>query len=156
MWQLAGGPELIRKVIFREMNYADVTWGPVKQLMVAVLNVDALPDLTPTHEQLLRKLADKCAEMVQQHKLGRGGMMKIGICWMGGLGAMGSLGWEGFKPLVPKDVAGDIAYVMGHRFVKLKRTKDARQFFQTATESASEEAIRQLAKKELERLREKK
>src|SRR5204862_372263 len=82
-------------------GYAEVTWGPIKQLMVAVWHVDAVTDLTPEHEALLRRLADRGADLIRARKFGRAGLVKIGNIWMGGLNVMGPLGWGGGKPLLP-------------------------------------------------------
>ena len=156
MWLLPSGRDLMRKIMFREADYAEVTWGPVKQLMVAVWHVDAVAELTPEHERILQKLADRFVEMIQQRKLGRAGLAKCANMWIGGLGAIGSFGWGGLKPLVPKDTVGSVAYVLGHRYVRLNRGMDAMQFFQTAVDSEEEgSTVRRLAQRELQRLKEK-
>jgi hypothetical protein len=124
MWLLPSGRELIRKVIFREVNYAKVTWGPAKQLLVALWHVEAVADLNPEHEELLRGFADRGVELIRRRTLGRAGLGKIANAWLGGLGATGPYGWEGVKPVLPKDAAGTAAYLMGHRYLKLGRGKE--------------------------------
>ncbi len=155
MWLLPSSRDLMRKIAFHEIGYAEYTWGPIKQLVVALVHVEAVTDLTPAHERLLRALADRFVELARTRKLGRTSIMMLGYAWVAGPGALGTLGWQGVKPTLPKDVLGPISCLLGYRYLKLDRPKDAIGLFQAALEQDGENSeVGKLAKKELDRLRE--
>jgi hypothetical protein len=56
-------------------------------------------------------------------------------------GSNNLFGWKGVAPSLDRSLRGPLAYVFGHRFLRLGKKSDARQFFQTAVADAEEGSL---------------
>jgi hypothetical protein len=74
----------------------------------------------------------------------------MGLAWKG---ITNVLGWAGVAPTLPPDLRGALAYVLGHRYLRLGRPEDAAGLFRTAVADApAGSPLRKLAEAELQRL----
>ena len=77
-------------------------------------------------------------------------MIQLALAWKG---ITNFLGWAGVAPNLQPNLRGPIAYVMGHRYLRLGQPKDASMFFNTAlTDAPNGSPLATMAQAELDRL----
>lgn len=77
-------------------------------------------------------------------------VLQVALTWKG---TTNFLGWAGVKGSLEPALRGPLAYVAGHRYLRLNRPTDAVTFFRTARQDSSPgSALHRLAQAELERL----
>ncbi len=83
-------------------------------------------------------------------KLSRTHLLQLGMAWKGSTGV---LGWAGVASAIPGEDRSRIAYLVGVRYLKLNKQKEAREMFRKAsTDAASGSQIKALVEDELKRL----
>jgi tRNA A-37 threonylcarbamoyl transferase component Bud32/tetratricopeptide (TPR) repeat protein/ribosomal protein S27E len=147
------GRQCARKLVFQEDPFAEFLRLPPMVLLYSMFRKGAFSDqLTEQEESLAWQLAGETyAVVLQRSTLNRSQVVQLGLVW---IGTTGSLGWAGVAPKLDVQFRGPLAYVVGNRYLRLKRPEDARMFFQTARQDAApgsplktlaEEKLKQLA-----------
>jgi hypothetical protein len=98
-------------------------------------------------EELLWHVADEAFALYASGKLNTVQAGQVALAWKG---TTNVFGWKGVAPTLPPSVRAGIAYVLGFRYRKIGKPKEAADFFQTAIDNAGENRILQrLAEEEL-------
>jgi hypothetical protein len=151
MWLTRRGRELARQCAFYEIPYRDYVHRPVMLLGVAIVRATVLPGMTDEEEALVWKLFEDCQSLFLAGKLPLTRVAQLGLTWKG---TTNFFGWGSAGPALPPGVRGPMAYVLGFRFEKLGRPKDARAFFDTARKVALPGSpLARLAQAQLDRLK---
>jgi serine/threonine protein kinase/tetratricopeptide (TPR) repeat protein len=144
------GRDVLRKYVFQEQSLHDYLFHPMFLIGVAVVRSSAMPAMTVAEEDIVWKLCDDGFALYQAGKLPRSRMLQLALAWKG---TSGFLGWGSVSSVLPPNVRGPTAYVLGFRFEKLGKKADARTFFQTARRLApADSALAKLAQVQLDRL----
>ena len=146
------GEGLARKFAFREMPLRDCLRVIPSLGLYELLRESAMPPQLPDEQaELLWKLSnDGYTAAVENHAISKAQFLQLGLAWKG---ITNVLGWAGVAPTLPPDLRGAIAYVLGHRYLRLGRPEDAAGLFRTAAADAPAGLpLRKLAEAELQRL----
>jgi tetratricopeptide (TPR) repeat protein len=146
------GEGLARKVAFRETPLRDCLRVIPSLVIYEFLHESAMPQqLADDQADLLWKLSnDTYTAVIENHAISKGQFLQMGLAWKG---IMNFLGWGGVAPTLPPELRGALAYVLGHRYLRLGRPEDAAGLFRTAAADAPPGSpLRKLAEAELQRL----
>jgi hypothetical protein len=146
------GEGLARKIAFREMPLRDCLRVIPSLGLYELLRESAMPPQLPDDQaDLLWKLSnDMYTAAVENHAMSKAQFLQMGLAWKG---ITNVLGWAGVAPTLPPDLRGALAYVLGHRYLRLGRPEDAAGLFRTAAADAPPGSpLRKLAEAELQRL----
>jgi hypothetical protein len=150
MWGTPRGRGYARRFAFRELPFDAVLRVPPQLLVSEVVRQGAFGDWSPRQEQLCWDVVTDAYDRFVTGKVGTTQMFQLGLTWKG---TTGFLGWASVAPTLPPEFRGPVAYVIGHRLLRLKRPADAKTFFQTALKDAPPcSPLLRLAEDELERL----
>ncbi len=152
MWRSPRGRDYARKIAFKSISFRDYKRAPLFLLAYEIARAGAFAaELSPEQDTLLWKLAEDVYELFIQGKLGKTQLVQLGLAWHG---SAGGLGWGAVARVLPPAQRGPLAHVLGHRYLRLKRPKDAETFFGTALADASANPpLKKLAQAELDRLK---
>jgi tetratricopeptide (TPR) repeat protein len=151
-WQSPRGREYARRIALRDLPYREML---TVQMVLGVFEgcrAGAFPDgLTPEQDELLWRMFRDVAEAQWTGELAHQQAVQIFTAWGG---ATGSLGWAGLAPKLKKSIRGPMAYVMGHRYLRLRKPDEAKTFFREAlADAARESVLARLAAAKLERMK---
>jgi hypothetical protein len=121
--------------------------------LYAGVHQGALPEKwSAEQEGLAWKLAtDLLKAYSETGKFNDGKAIQALLSWTG---SVGLFGWGSLRRELDGSVRGPMAYVLGHRMVRLGQPADARKMFQTAwDDAAAGSALRRMARAELDRLK---
>jgi len=152
MWRTTRGRESARQIAFRDLPYNDFFRLPMFLLASEELHQGALlGELTSEQDKLIWQLVNDGFSRFAEGKLTIEQLGRLGSSWKG---STGIFGWAGVKDSLDRTLLGPTAYVLGHRYLnRLKKSQEAKAFFETARESAPTGSIlRRLAQAELDRL----
>ncbi len=152
MWRTPRGRDSARQMAFRTLPFRDYKLAPMKLLALEMIRAGAFPgDLSPAQDALLWKMIDEGSDPSAQGTASKTQSLQLLLAWRGSAGA---LGWGAAARVLPPAQRGPLAYVMGHRYLRLKRPKDAAVFFRTALADApANSPLKKLAQAELDRLK---
>ncbi len=159
-WRTANGKAAARRIAFLDVAPAEYTRLPIVAILSEKIRLDALGGQTsPTQEEVIWGATYGSFEQVLQGKLSQFQLLQLVLAWKG---QTGIVGWKGAAPQLDPVVRGPLAYILGHRYLRLNtadgtpRRDDARMFFRTALQDApAGSSLRTLADQELQRLGEK-
>ena len=141
-----------RKIVFQDMPFAEYV-RIVPQLFGVEFGRQGAMNgsLTDEQETLLWKTSeDLYFAIFDSDTLSMPQLLQLGLTWKG---TTSFLGWAGLSPTVKPELRGEMAYFLGHRYLRLGRPTEAVSFFETALGDApADSALRKLAKAELDRL----
>jgi hypothetical protein len=147
-WKSPRGFELARRMAFLDLEPIDF-FRTVPMVLVEEKFRQDLFGGRPTAEQdaiVLDAVARVSAE-VYSGRLGKEHLLPFGFAWKGNLG---TFGWGGVAAKLPPEARGPAAYVLGRKYILLKKPDEARQLFQTASSDApAGSALRKLAQEEI-------
>jgi tetratricopeptide (TPR) repeat protein len=151
MWLTPRGREQARRIGLRELPFNEYVLVPVQLTAVEIAHQGAMPgDLSAENEQILWELFTSAFAAYSTGKLTAQQVLQLALAWKG---TTNLLGWAGVAPALEPDLRSRAAYVMGHRFLRLNRPKDAADFFRKALEDApADSPVARLAQAELDRL----
>ena len=152
MWRTPRGRVFARKVAFRQVPFAEFVRVPAQLLVFEVLRLGAFGGkLSGEQDALVWDLAgDAYAATVVEGTVKAPHLLALMTTWKGFTNV---LGWASVAPMMKPALRGPVAYVLGHRYLGLKRAQDAAAFFRTAVADApAGSPVRRLAEEELERL----
>jgi hypothetical protein len=113
----------------------------------------ALPGELSVEQDLLWQTAEVSVRAAMTGKLSPSGQVQLLLALQGGNGV---LGWQGVAGTLDPSVRGPLAYVLGHRYLRVlnRPAKEAVPFFRTARDDAPPDSpLRRLAQAELDRLK---
>ncbi|MBM4034856.1 MAG: serine/threonine protein kinase [Planctomycetes bacterium] len=152
MWRSARGRDLARRIAFRELSYPEFIRLPVALCFNHVLRADALGG-TPSEEQdaLAWGVAQDFVGLYCEGRLSVAQVAQAFLTWKG---TTNFLGWAGLAPSLEPKSRGPLAYLLGRRYLRLGKPKEAADFFRTAlADAAPDSPLRRLAQAELDRLK---
>jgi hypothetical protein len=156
MYRSRRGLEWARKIAFRECSYAEVNSIPVLLYAAEVLHQGAFPgELTPEHDALIWQLVqDVYPAFTAGTFKGQATeplLLEFLLTWED---ADFGVSWPLLAAVLDPPVRGPLAYVLGHRYLVLKKPARAAVFFNTAREDApADSVLRRLAQAEIERMK---
>jgi len=146
------GRDYARKIVFGLIPHAECLRAPIMLVAFEFCRQGAIPgDISEQQDSLLWEMAGEAHQaLLVTDAIGKTQLLQLALTWKG---TTNFLGWAGVAPSLPPSLRGRIAYVMGHRYLRLGRPNDARLFFQTARDDAAENSpLKTLAQTEWNRL----
>ncbi|NQT11786.1 MAG: PD40 domain-containing protein, partial [Planctomycetes bacterium] len=155
MWRRDKHRERARLLSFEDIRFPDRYRFPTVAALAEAAQQFALPE-EPSAEQI--RFTDDFAEAFYEatFRLGlldRNNLIRLTVAWKG---ATDFTGWGGLEKALAgrPDIRGGLAYLLGHRYVRLGKPADAERFFELAVADAAEESmLAELARADLEMLR---
>jgi tetratricopeptide (TPR) repeat protein len=151
MWQSPRGREAAKKLAFQSVSLREYLQLPLRA-GAATLALEAIPNASAEQERLVWKTAEDLLAATLSGKLTKAQGFQLAMTWKG---TTGVFGWAGLAPHLTPKLRGPVAYVLGHRYLRMGKAKDAAEFFRTAAKDAPDgSALGQLtrvAQKSLER-----
>jgi tRNA A-37 threonylcarbamoyl transferase component Bud32 len=153
MWRSPRGREWARRVAFRDLPYVDYCRVPVFLLVEETLHHQAMPGtLDRDQEGLLWQLVNNIFLIWIDGALRESDLLALALVWKGQPNLPG-FGWKEVVRSLKPEVAGPLAYVIGRRYLVLKKPKPAGDFFRTALKLArAQSPLARLAQVQIERL----
>jgi tetratricopeptide (TPR) repeat protein len=150
-WRTKRGRDYARRIAFDDLPLADKIRIPLILTITEALHQGAMPGpLTPQQDELLWHLAQDSFQAYTANRLTTAQSIQLAFTWKGTTNA---LGWGGIKNSLDDALRLPLSYVLGHRFVQLKKPKEATEFFRAAAVGAPPGSeLRRLAQTELDRL----
>ena len=155
-WQSPAGLATAEKMACKNIPWPDYFKAYPVVIGYTLLRENALPrQVSPEQDQFAWDLME---DLWRRHHttdtLSRDMMLSLALTWKG---TTNFLGWSGVAPKLEPSFRGPIAYIMGHRYLRLNYPDSARDFFQTALKNAPPNStLARLAQAEIERLGKKK
>jgi tetratricopeptide (TPR) repeat protein/predicted Ser/Thr protein kinase len=151
MWRTPRGRAYARKIAFRDLTFPEFIRGPVYLTGVEILRLGALAGpASPEQEELIWGAVQDMFNGLTSGKVEKFQFLQVGLAWKG---QVGQLGWAGVSGKLAPSLRGPLAYLLGHRYLRLNRPADAPMFFRTAlADAAPGSALQRLAQAELDRL----
>ena len=145
------GQEVIWRIAFLEDSLQQTLREPANLIFLEMTRIGAAPgDWTPEEEQIVWDMMNAGFDLYMAERVGMPQAVQIMLTWKG---ANNIFGWKGVASSIDPSMRGPAAYVFGHRFLKLNKREDAREFFQTALKDAPQDSLlRQLAEAKLAEL----
>ncbi len=151
-WTLPSGRALAWKIAFESGDIVECTFGPVKELMLSIFKIDAMPDMTAEQEDIVLKGIDMVFDEFLKGKLSKTQIVTSSLLWSGNT-LLASLDSARFSPAIRPSAA----YILGFRYRKLNKLDQSLRFFETALKEAPEgSVVKKLAAAEMEAMRRKK
>jgi tetratricopeptide (TPR) repeat protein len=152
MWRSPRGRLYAQSIACRNLSFADHFRVPALLLMAEKFHQDAVPGkLSPEQDDILWNAVTTGFEAFTKGKLDQVQIMQLALTWKG---TSNFLGWGGVAGKLEPSFRGPMAYVMGHRFLRLNKQKEAVTFFRTALDDApANSPLRRLAQAEIDRLK---
>jgi tetratricopeptide (TPR) repeat protein len=145
------GRDAVRKLAFQEISYAESLRMPIMLIGAEMLHQGAMPGpLSAEQDDILWVVVEKIHSAWAAGKLNDAKVLQVALTWKG---TTNFLGWAGVKGSLEPALRGPLAYIAGHRYLRLNRPADAVTFFRTARKDTPPgSAVHRLAQAELDRL----
>jgi WD40 repeat protein/tetratricopeptide (TPR) repeat protein len=152
MWRTPRGREWARRQAYQDLTYAESLRLPLLVLSAEYSQQSALPrELTREQEEVLWTATERLYLAYMEEKVLMPQLVGIGLTWKG---TTNFLGWGGVSLTLDPSVRGPLAYVLGHRYLRLDKPAEALTFFETAARDApADSTLRRLAEAEVARLK---
>lgn len=154
MWRSQRGRDSARAIAILSLPYADYLQRPLFLMEAELIRQKAMSGTT-TQEQddLIWKLIVDGNAAHARDKLAAPQLLALLLTWKG---TTGITGWASLKGSLEPELRGPLAYVLGHRYLRLNKPTEAEDFFRTALKDAPAKSLLQrLAQAELDRPRDK-
>jgi len=123
------GRQVARSLALRQVDFAETARYPGFLCLYEVARQGAFArELSDEEDQALWKLVEVAFDQHIHGKVSKTQVLAMAFTWKG---TTGFLGWDGVAPGLDPQFRGYLAWVMGHRFQRLKRPQDAAKFFTT-------------------------
>ncbi len=152
MWRAPRGKQLARQFALEAISLRERTRLPLLLIGQAFLRQKAFESVvTIEQDQTLWELVNEgLSGVFETGKLKTSQLMQLALAWKG---TTNFVGWSGVAPSLPPEFRAKAAWMLGHRFVRLSKHVEAKQFFETARKDAAPDSVlAQLAKQDLELL----
>ena len=151
-WRGPHGREWAQKIAFRTVPIHEYVTVAVPLTVYEGFHQGAVTgQLSPEQDELLWKLAhDLFNAYATRGTVSEAQAFQAALAWKG---TTSVLGWGGLQGSLTPELRGPLAYVLGHRYLFLKKKPEAIELFRTALKDASADSpLRRLAQAELDRL----
>jgi hypothetical protein len=149
MWRSPRGQEATKKIAFQSVSLREYLQLPLVA-GAATLALEAMPKASPEQERLAWKTAEDFLAAALQGSVTKAQGFQLAMSWKG---TTSIFGWAGVAPSLPPNLRGPTAYIMGQRYLRLGRLKDAAEFFRMAAkDAAAGSELAQLTRLALQRL----
>jgi tetratricopeptide (TPR) repeat protein len=150
MWRSDRGRLFAQRVASRSFSIADHFRIPALLMVAEKFHQDAMPGkISKEQDDILWDTVTRGFEAYAKGKLDQIQVMQLALAWKG---TFNFLGWGGVAGKLDPALRGPLAYVMGHRYLRLGKPKEAATFFRTALADApANSALRRLAQVEIDR-----
>ena len=147
------GQQVIWRIAFQEDTLKQILREPANLIFLEMTRLGAAPgDWSRDEEQIVWDMMNAGFDLYSREEVGVPQAVQIMLTWKG---ANNIFGWKGIAPSLNASMRGPAAYVFGHRFIRLGKPDDAREFFAMALADAPEESrLKELAQAQLQQLRE--
>ena len=129
------GREYARKILFHELPLTEHVAAPFELLVNEGLVQGAFPqDPSPEQAEIAWQAACEVYQGVARTgKIENSQLLQLVLAWKG---VTNLFGWAGVAPSLEPGFRGKLAYIMGHRYLKLGKSDDAKALFRTAVADA--------------------
>lgn len=144
------GREVIRQTAFQEVPLRQLLRDPVALLFLEVTQVGAADrKWTDEEADVISQFMYDMIDQYSREEVDMPQAVQLMLAWKG---ANNVFGWQGVAPSLSPEIRGPVAYILAHRYLKLGRPDDSRQFFETARDDAAEgSTLRKLAEQKLQK-----
>jgi len=146
------GREYARKIVFRQMSFAECVRTPMLLIAAeAIRQTGMAGQVTDEQDAIIWAVVeDGYSAVFEKGTLSKAQLLQLGFTWKG---ITNFVGWAGVESGLDPQLRGPVAYVTGHRYLRLARPEGARMFFRTAKADAPDgSTLKALAQTELDRL----
>lgn len=140
MWRTERGREAARNFAFETIPLRPRITMPVLLLGYTYFRNKSFSGmLTEQQDELLWDFVNAShRNALELGKLKMPQLMQIALSWKG---TTNFIGWGGVAPTLDADYRAPLAWVLGHRFLRLGKSEQARMFFQTAMRDAKPDSL---------------
>jgi tetratricopeptide (TPR) repeat protein len=151
MWRTPRGRAWARRFAYLDLSFADAARVPAELGVAELLRQEAFPDgLSDDQDALVWETCEDTLAAIVAGKMAKAQALQLMLTWKG---TMDFFGWRSLAPTLAPSLRGPIAYLCGHRYLCLKRPKDAAGLFRTALADAPpDSALHRLAQADLDGL----
>ena len=133
------GRETGRQVAFRGQSIGQLMRGVLAAVATELTDQMIVgPPLSPEQEQLCVTLVDEGYRAYFDGQISKGQLMQPMFTWRG---LTDRLGWAGLAGTLDPSLRGPLAYILGHRFLKLGKPVEAAKLFSTAAADAPADSL---------------
>lgn len=152
MWQTPRGRDYARRLAFRSLPFGEMVRTPAALFMVEMIRQGSFGGkLTADQDEAAWQATWGGIDLFYSAKISRVQVLQLALTWKG---TSNAFTWGAAGPLLPPAIRGPIAYVMGHRFLRLEKEAEAKTFFESALgDAAPDSSLQRLAQAELDRLK---
>lgn len=125
-----------RRMSFRDLSFVDQMRGPVRFCAAEYLRGSAIGGkLSTEDEAVVWNFVDSSIDHYHAQQLTETQLMLCATVWKG-TNVPGIFGWAQAEPALPVQLRPQFAYLFGHRYQKLKRSSEAKTFFEYTVKHA--------------------
>lgn len=149
-WNSARGREIARRLAYDQLTLRQRIEQPMILLASSYFAEFALGgQVAPEQEAVLWQAMDIALNQVVHERRLRGTqIVQIGLAWQG---TSNFLGWGGVAAALDPELRVPLAYLLAHRYARLNKLSEAKQFLLTAIQDApARSPVPALAQRELE------
>ena len=135
-WLTPRGRDCARRLAFRSEPFPLHICLPVLAIAAEYARRGAFDrDLSPAEENQVWEMVESAVPAFLENRLGQGQLIQLLLSWKG---TTNFLGWGGVAPTLDPTLRGPMAYVVGHRLLRLGKPADATRLLKTALADAPE------------------
>ena len=151
-WTTPKGREAARSFAFQTVPFGRYTRLPLLALASQVIRQGAFDrDLTAEEADIIWTMLDDGFSTYLDGWLGQAQAIPLGLIWKRGV--TGLFGWASVAPALTQPIRGPLAYVLGHRCLRLGKPSEAADFFRSVLADAPpDSSLARLARAEADRL----
>jgi eukaryotic-like serine/threonine-protein kinase len=150
MWRRPRGRQYAEAIAFENIAFAERVSLPTILAATEFLRQNAFArELTGEQEQLVWEISTRTYEAaVTTGSIGAHQIVQLGLTWKG---TLSFLGWGGLAPTLDPQMRVQLAYVLGHKYLRLNNKEQAIEFLRTAAEGAeTDSSLARFAQEDLE------
>jgi tetratricopeptide (TPR) repeat protein len=148
MWRTPRGRDWARRIAFRDLSFTDYLRIPLLLAATQAIREIALPAepaaqdpklndyLLRNQEQVFWQLAEDAYIAYLSRKINESHVLALALLFKGNNASVPLLGWQALSSVMQPRLRGPVAYVFGQRYLRMKRTPEAKHFFRVALEDA--------------------
>ncbi len=140
MWRTPRGRDIARGFAYESLSFQDRTRLPLLLGAATYVQQSAVgKSLTPEDEALVwQVLETQFDQFFRESRITSAQAVQLGLAWKG---TSGFLGWGGVAPQLERELRAQLAYIMGHRYIRLGQTSQAAKFFETSQRDAPADSL---------------
>lgn len=155
MWRASPkARDAARRIAFHDLSMADALGAPIIAGMTEKMRHDLWDArTTPAQDEFLWRFSEKGLARMRDGRISQPQLLQLTLAWKG---TTNFLGWGGVAPGLDREFRAETAYLLGYRYRRLGRDRDAANFFATALADADAGSpLRALAQRAIAELSEK-